>query len=263
MVVAGPLLAVLLGAAPYALDAPLPGPDSQATAWVRQTLLAWPPPSRAAKPPSDVIVACLTTPGRTSMVGVWQEAAIAAPLAQVAALVDDFGKYPELYPDLAKVQVVPGSVDANRFLVAWENIVPVFFIPNVKYETTYVVDRSAARVAYVYKLKAKGTVQATDGFVVLEALGPAQTRFTEVDFVDADFGPVGAAAAWTLTATGFYRSDVALKLKAEHPTWPHAQAKAEALRVQPAVPLEDCFRTRRERASLATGEPRGAPVPGR
>ena len=243
----GVLLLLAASPAVHSIYEPLPGPDSASTLWVLEHLKRWTAP---ANPPSKdgnpLALECLTTPGHPKTIGVRQEMVIAASLQEVAGVADDFAHYADLFPDLVDVHVVHGSEDGNRFVVLWEQHVPIFFIPNVRYEMTYLVDRSPGRVSYRYKLKEKGTVEATDGWVVLEALAPGRTRYTEIDFIEANYGPLSSSTAWELTLGGIYRSDVALKLKAEQPSWSYEKLRAEADRQLELHPI-DCFEQRHPR----------------
>lgn len=242
----GLLFLVMLGAGLHPLTEPLPGPDSPSTAWVLERLTHW-RPGEAPTSSAPIALDCLLVPGQPDTVGVGQDLIIQAPLAEVAALVEDFAHYVDLFPDLNDVHKVPGSEDGNRFAVSFEQRVPVFFIPNVRYETTWLVERTEKRISYRYKLKEKGAVRATDGLIVLEALGASSTRYTEVDFIDAATGPLSSEAVWELTLGGIFRSDVALKLKAEHPAWGYVKVKAETEKLLERFPTRMCFEKRHPR----------------
>lgn len=233
------LLALLLAAAPYPLDGRLPGVETPSSAWVRAAVKAWTP----AKPPAALTLQCWTVPGAPSVIAVRQTMPIAAPIEQVAAIVEDFAHYVDLYPDLAATERVKGSDDQNRFVLFTEQQIPVF--PNVKVFNTWQVDRPApGRVVYRYQLKEKTTgLNGNDGFVVLESTGPASTAFTEVDFIDTDPGPIPESTVWRLTLEGIYRSDLALKLKAEHPGWSYAQIQQAREKDPPA----GCYEGRKPR----------------
>ena len=237
------LLLLVLGAGLHPLADPLPGPDSLSTAWVLERVSHW-APSKESSPDGPILLECLVTPGQPDAVGVRQFMSIAAPLADVAAVVEDFAHYAELFPDLADVHLVKGSEDGNRFTVSWEQRVPVFFVPNVRYETSWLLERQEKRVSYRYKLKARGTVKTTDGFIVLEDAGAGQTRYTEVDFIESATGPVSMATVWDLTLSGLFRSDVAIKLKAEHRDWAYPKVRTEADQLLERFPTAACFQKR-------------------
>ena len=81
--------------------------------------------------PEPVTVTCLDTPGDKYYIGVVQNMRVKASLEKLRAVVEDFGSYDQLFPDYAKINVV--SREGNRVLTFWENKIPVFFIPNVRY----------------------------------------------------------------------------------------------------------------------------------
>jgi hypothetical protein len=237
------LVLLVLGAGLHPLSDPLPGPDSPSTAWVLERVLHWAPSAEESRD-VPILLDCLLTPGQPDTVGVRQFMSISAPLSEVAAVVEDFAHDAQLFPDLADVHVVKGSEEGNRFAVSWEQRVPVFFVPNVRYETTWLLERQEKRVSYRYKLKAKGTVKTTDGFIVLEDAGGGLTRYTEVDFIESATGPVSMATVWEMTLSGMFRSDVAIKLKAEHPGWTYPRLRSEADQLLERFPTTACFQKR-------------------
>lgn len=219
-----------LAAGPHALDEELPGPRTASTAFVVQQLTHWPKGGPLAERPDagGLTLTCLEAKGEPDTVGVAQVLTVDAGLAEVVALIDDFAHYTKLFPDLADVHVVKGSEDGNRFGVFTEQIVPVFFLPNIKFENTYLVERTPGRVSYRYQLKAKGDLKAVDGLMVFEALDDGRTRYTEFDFVEGAWGLVPRDTVWKETVDGFARSDWSLKLKAEHPGWTYPQVRKAA-----------------------------------
>lgn len=237
------LIVLLLAAAPHAFDAPLPGPESGSSAWVVAQLKKWTPAPKAG----PLALECWTVPGAPQAIGVKQTMAIAAPIEKVAAIVEDFAHYVDLYPDLAATEKVKGSDDRNRFVVFTEQVIPVF--PNVKVFNTWQVDRpTPGRIVYRYKLKEPTSdLRANDGFVVLEANGAGETTFTEVDFIDAAAGPIPEKTVWELTLKGIYTSDIALKLKAEHPGWTYAQVQDARAAASEKNPQDACYAKRKPR----------------
>jgi hypothetical protein len=244
--VSAAFVALWLAAAPlHAIDEALPGPDSAATAFVLKRLLE---PLPAFVPFREPLhLDCFTTPGHAEMIGIRQEMAVEAPLKDVAAVIEDFPAYAQLFPDVVEVHKLKGSEHGNRFAVSTEQHIPVFFIPNLVIETTYLVDRTPSRTVYRYKLKEQGRVKATDGFIVLEPLSSTRTRYVELDFIEADTGPISMATVWEQSLSGFYRSDVALKLKAEQPALSYEKIRAEAERLFEKFPQAACYARRKPR----------------
>jgi hypothetical protein len=254
-------LSLLLVAAAPAWGADEAEPQGRYRALLDE-VLARPRPEVATPPsPAPLRLTCLTTPGEEGFIGALQEAVIEAPLAAVAALLDDLPHYRDLFPDTVGVHEVPGSRRGDRFVTAWEQKAPVFFLPNTRYELAYRVDRQQpAQVVYRYWLHRAGALRQSDGAVILEALGPGRTRFTEYDFFDAAWGPVPLSMVWSEALKGMFLSDVAIMLKAEHPAWSYAEVADEAARRWRADPglAERCRAGARPAQSLLT-PPRSAP----
>jgi hypothetical protein len=145
------------------------------------------------------------------------------------------------------VHVLPGSRNGARFVTVWEQRVPVFFLPNVIYELANVVDKTATDLrVYRYKLLRGEQMVASDGMVVLEALGLESTRFTEYDFFNAQWGPLPASAVWRESLRGAFLSDMAIKLRAENPRWSveRIAKEAEGRLEGEAERIEQCYRQR-------------------
>jgi hypothetical protein len=254
-------VAILLGAAPAARGEEAIEPPGRYRALVDE-LAARPHPEVAAPAPSQQLrLTCLATPGQEGYVGALQEAVIETPLAAVVALLDDLPHYRDLFPDTVDVHEVPGSRQGDRFVTAWEQKAPVFFLPNTRYALVYRVDRSdPARVVYRYWLHRAGALRQSDGAVILEALSPGRTRFTEYDLFDAAWGPVPLSMVWSEALKGMFLSDLALKLKAEHPAWSYTEVAEEAGKRWRAEPgLAERCRAKARPASSLLDEARSPP----
>ena len=128
------------------------------------------------------------TPDTPFAIGLKQTMVIKAPLAQVGRIIEDFDHYKDLFPVYKKVHVQ--SQYANLILTHWEAIVPVFFIPNVHYETRYIIDQSVSgRRVYRWELIQGKNLIWNEGLIVIESMG-GQTLYTEYDFFNADWGPL-------------------------------------------------------------------------
>lgn len=221
---------------PVAAGARLEGPDSEYTAWVSRQLRSWPrelppgtPRAAALKP---VQLRCVRTPGKSRYVGVAQATWIAAPLERVEAAVDAFESYQALSPGFREIRLV--SREANRAVLFWEKRIPLFLVPNLKYETTYLADRTRrgkGLVAYRYKLKASDHIRGADGLLVLERAGKAATTMARFDFIDPTKGIFRSAPegrVWRDTFGDIFLSNDGLRLRAEHPDWTDEQIVTRA-----------------------------------
>jgi hypothetical protein len=249
------VVAMLLGVAP-ARGEEEPEPLSRYGALLDELVARRPPavatPTTPA-PPQPLQLTCLSTPGEEAYVGALQVAVVEAPLAAVVAILDDVPHYRDLFPDTVDVHEVPGSRQGDRFVTAWEQKAPVFFLPNTRYQLVYRVDRQRPdRVVYRYWLRRAGALRHSDGVVLLEALAPGLTRFTEYDLFDAAWGPVPMSMVWGEALKGMYLSDTALLLKAEHPAWSYAEVAevvARRWRAEPGL-AERCRALARPASSL-------------
>jgi len=230
-------------------DETLEGNDSIYTSWLADVLKRWP----ASRPGSDntasLQLTCVSTASDDRYVGMLQQMTIDAPLSAVETVLDDVPRYKDLFPDVVDVHVQQGSRNGGRYVTVWEQRVPVFFLPNVVYELANVVDKANPGLrVYRYKLRRGGSMLASDGMVVLEALGSESTRFTEYDFFNAQWGPLPASAVWRESLRGAFVSDMAIKLRAENPRWSFERVTAEARQRFEAQSerMEQCYRQRQQ-----------------
>jgi hypothetical protein len=247
------LLMVLLAAGSLEATAqPLPenfdGLDSVYAGWLSHVLQHWSPKEFGSESARPLTLTCIATANEDKYVGMLQRTTIRAGISVVEEILDDVAHYRDLFPGTVDVQVVPGSRYGNRFVTAWEQHVPVFFLPNVTYELAHQVDKTTpGRAVYRYKLRRGDKLTASDGMVVLDAVGPATTQFTEYDFFNARWGPLPAALVWRESLQGAFLSDVAIKLKAENPGWSYDRIASEGERLiaAEAERIEQCFSQRR------------------
>ena len=228
----------------YPIDSTMEGPQSVYTSAMVELIKSWPPKDidYSAKDESPVRIHRLETPGHRFYVGAEQVMFIKAPLARSEQVVDDIDHFKELLPGFKDIHVT--SRDSNKYFVFWEHIIPVFFLPNVKYETLYITDKtSPTRKIYRYKLRrATSDINFADGTIVLEKASETQTRFTEYDFWDANYGIVKTFAPgriWKDSIAGVFLADLAIKLRAEHSDWKPSQVIEESNKEIETFPLDD------------------------
>ena len=185
---------------------------------------------------------------------------VEASLAAVENILDDVPHYKDLFPGVVDVHVLPGSHEGRRYVTVWEQRVPVFFLPNVTYELANLVDKTHPGLRiYRYKLRRGSSMLASDGMVVLEELGADRIRFTEFDFFNAQWGPLPASAVWRESLRGAFVSDMAIKPRAENPSWGFARIATAAVQQYEAESerMEQCYR-QRQRAPAQLVSARGA-----
>jgi len=234
-------------------DETLEGPDSVYTGWLAGVLKHWPASRPGSDRPESLQLTCMSTVADDRYVGMLQQMTVEASLAAVEKILDDVPGYKDLFPGVVDVHVLPGSRNDQRYVTVWEQRVPVFFLPNVIYELANLVDKTIPGLRiYRYKLRRGESMLASDGMVVLEALGPGSTRFTEYDFFNAQWGPLPASAVWRESLRGAFVSDMAIKLRAENPRWSVERVATQAGQRFEAESgrMEQCYR-QRQRANLS------------
>lgn len=188
-------------------------------------------------------IQCVEKEGNRFYIGLVQDMVIEAPLQKVAAVLDDMDHYKDLFPDFDDIHAV--SRDGNRILTFWEQHIPVFFIPNVKYQVIYQVEGNRPdRRIYRYQLDKVGHIKNNDGMIVIYSDGPTRTKYVEYDFFDADWGPLTTFAPgriWRDSVEGIYLSDIAIRMKAEHPDWSYKQISKESRKVLEQHPVDSCL----------------------
>jgi hypothetical protein len=238
-------------------DETLEGPDSIYTSWLADVLKRWPASRSNSDSAASLQLTCMSTASDDGYVGMLQQMSIDASLSAVENVLDDVPRYKDLFPDVVDVHVLPGSRDGQRYVTVWEQRVPLFFLPNVIYELANLVDKSTVGLrVYRYKLRRGGSMLASDGMVVLEALGLERTRFTEYDFFNAQWGPLPTSAVWRESLHGAFVSDMAIKLRAENPRWSVERVTMEAATRSKAESerLEECYQRRQATGLRASTE---------
>lgn len=224
----------------YPLDLKLDGPQGLYTDALLQLIKQWPEGRKFCQlkdEPLEIQMIKLPTEGRPYYVGFKKCMNIQAPLATVAGVMDDVEHYEQLYPGDKKVQIL--SRDRNKTTLAWERKIPVFFVPNEKYQMNYLSASSGPGIKmYRSQLKQGDRLRFSDAIVVIEASGPKSTLYTDYEFYEANYGiglfginAVSSESVWKESLEGSYLSLLAVRFKAEHLDWDYehvAKASTEA-----------------------------------
>lgn len=235
----------------YPILSDLDGVKSLYTDLLVEIIKSW-TPGRIQLPADHypVQIKCLSTKDKKYYIGAVQKMTINSSLGEVVKILDDFSNYENLFPDLESVKVL--TKESNRAQLLFEQNVPVFFIPNVKFEMTYLIDKSKEdRAIYRYKLKTSQSLKFSDGIIILDQISPNQIEYTELDFFDADWGALetfGPGRIWQDSIDSIFLSDYAIKLKAEHLDWSNEKAKKEAKSFLKKNPIESIVNAKREPA---------------
>lgn len=216
----------------YPIDRPLDGPLSQYTPKVVDMIKNWKEKDMSGLPEdnSQVGLECFKTGDVKYYIGVRQKMLVNSKFQELEKVLDDIDGYKEIMPDLKVTKIL--HKDKNLLTTQWEQIVPVFFISNVRYEVFYLLHSPKPGLKfYRYKLKESKDLIVSDGMIAIEDLGNGKTLFTEYDFWDAHWGALTTFAPgsiWKDSVKGIYLSDLGLKFKAEHPDWDGDKVLEEA-----------------------------------
>ena len=185
----------------------------------------------AAKDSNPVKIQAYATPGNELFIGVGQSMTINAPLGAVEAVLDDFPNYKNIFDGLEEVKVKES--DGNRSVVFLEQHIGIPFVANEKNDMIYLTDHSLPqKKMYRYQVRKSVHMISNDGVIVIEALSPTLTAYTEFDFWDAHWGLAKAVKSnngiWEDNVEGLYNSDLTVKLKSEHPDWSNHKLKDAA-----------------------------------
>ena len=123
--------------------------QSEYSSQLPQLLGHWPPQvlPRFHEYDKAVWIRGIKTPGKGTYIGQVKEVVIHAPLSVVSRLISEFEGYVQIFQELKTVKVV--ERDGDKVTVFWERFSPFFFVPNIKYEQIYIIDRAVEnRIIY-------------------------------------------------------------------------------------------------------------------
>ncbi len=223
----------------------LDGVDSAYSAYLRRIAEHWVPTgsagnaagANAAPEGGALALSCVSTPGADRYVGMVQRQRINAPLAAVESVLDDVDHFKDLFPGTVSVRLLPGSSHviagaspALRFDTAWVQRAPVFFMPEIRYDMSHMVAKTTSRAFYRYKLRRGDRLSSSDGLVVLETIDAETTQFIEYDFFNGEWGPLTTWLVWHESLKAAVQSDLAIRIKSEHPGWDGERVSSQAKR---------------------------------
>lgn len=232
----------------YPIDFDMKGMESSYTGKIRELVAHW-KSSAPDKEPRDfpIRIDCYRDPKSDFAIGIRQQQWIHAPMEKVEAVVDDLPGYAKIVSDLEKVEIL--ERDRNKWLTRWEQHVPFPFVPNDKSEIYYLnaKEKSGERKFYRYQLKRGDNLKYNDGVIVIERKSASLTLYTEYDFWDADWGIAKAAGEdklWQSNVSGTIQSDLAVKIKAENPSWSDEKIMDASNEITHALPIKEWVKLR-------------------
>ncbi len=191
---------------------------------------------------------CLSTPGNETYIGVVQRMVIAAPLEKVESILDEVGKYPEIFEDMIRAE--RKQLKGDSFTVVSEQKIGIPFVPNEVNELRYEKSKlKGGEIQYVYDLLSSKHLKFNDGLIRLGRISPQKTSYIELDFWDADWGiakSFGVERLWKSNLGGVVQADLAVKLRAENPDWATSEVKKESLKRRDDFDkkIEQCVKSR-------------------
>jgi hypothetical protein len=207
----------------YPIQDPIPlAKESIYSKKIYKVLKDWPPSyiPKGFDQAHPIWIRAVRTKGNSDYIGVVKKVFIPVALEKVAALMESFEKYKEIFPEVVEVKITERQ--ANYVYTHWERESPAFFVPNIKYDQVYAIDnRSPDRKIYRYQLISGNSVNFSDGLVVLERVQEG-TILTAWDFFEGNFGLAKTFAEghiWKRVMQGTVRADLSFIAKAEHPSW--------------------------------------------
>ncbi|MGZ3699326.1 MAG: hypothetical protein ACXWP5_14415 [Bdellovibrionota bacterium] len=199
------------------LDSPMENPSPYTP--VVTALAKRPPKAECQLSDSSLHVHAYLAQSSPFYIGVRKSLLVHASVAKMEAFFDDLDQLKNLYPEFKQTSVTERS--GNKMTAFWERTIPVFFVPNVKYETNYLVDkRNPQRGVYRYKLGWSKSIKNIDGIINMVAMGPNDTCFMIWDFFEAEWGPVkvmGQESIWKSSIKGSFVADMGMKVRIENP----------------------------------------------
>ena len=197
-------------------------------------------------PHHDADVICLSTVENPFLIGMVHQVPIHSPIEKVISIFEDFESYPKIFKDLKRVKIIEKS-DAKGFLVEYESVIPIPFVPNSVYQLQYrgkTEEKPQFQRSYTFELKKGNDLKSLDGVAILRRLGPTETLYQEVDFMDADWGVAktfGAKAIWKDTISGTFESDFGLKFKSENPNMESREIMKQSRFSVESKKIQDCL----------------------
>ena len=201
--------------------------------------------------PEPIALRAFETPGNDTYLGVAQYQEIHAPIAQVAAVIDDYPHYPDLFDDLIRAEV--RSNENGALVLFTEQRIPAPFVPNEENEMMYRIESvqanpsRAASKSYLYQLRSSKNLKFNDGLILLTQAGENLTIYSEIDFWDAEWGFIksfGAKRIWASSLRALAQADLAIKLQAEHPEWDRRRSKKESEKQAQQIAVDPIYRDR-------------------
>lgn len=234
----------------HALPPSALGPETVYTKLLETAEAEWPPTWFQYDEARDGAfrITCHSHPDRPFYMGASITQTVNESLTNVEKVVDAVDKYQELFAgfdEINKTESLP-----EGFSVFWHRPIPVPFIPDLRYETVYLNKKwSPVKKTYRYQMKNRiDLLKSVDGMIVIDGQGAKKTRITQFLFWDGKYGPLetfSPTGIWKDNMRDVYQSNLAIKMRAENPTWDGAKLKEEVHKAINEQTIESCVETRK------------------
>lgn len=254
------LLSLIFGLlSPVRLSATLPyptGPVTDYTRWLEREERHY-TPGRRTGGDTPYTLQCYRHPDRPFYIGTKAVLPIKAPIADVQRIFEDVAGYPDIFFGFEGIKLT-GKTDEG-FVVAWHRPVPVFFIPDLRYEVVYRAGKTSPTQKILrFQMKEKvDLLKGLDGMIVLEATGDKTTLLTQYLFLDGRYGPLETfdpGKIWTDGVRDFSLANLGVKTRAENPKLERGPLRAAIEKAYSAEQVETCIATKTLHPGLKTAQ---------
>lgn len=200
-------------------------------------------------------VVCLSTAENQFLIGMLHQLQIHSSMEKVISVFEDFENYPKIFKDLKRVKIIEKK-GLKDFLVEYESIIPLPFVSNSVYQLQYsgkTEEKPLVQTVYRFQLIKGNDLKSLDGIVVIKKLGPNETLYQELDFLDAEWGIAKTFAAksiWRDTVTSALESDFGLKFKSENPNMESKEIIKQSRFSVESKKIQNCLDHKKEAKAL-------------
>lgn len=181
-----------------------------------------------SKRPAIEPLVAYRTPDADFYIGIGHQVVIDAPLEKAKVMLDDMDNFIHYYPGYKKIRVT--KREPAFWESEWEQIIPVFFVPNIDFKLIHWTDAKPDRIVTRYQMKESEDLKSCDGIIVLERKGD-HTHYEEYMFADTDLGILKTLAPnqiWLDTIRDLHLAAIGLKLRTENPDWDFPKIRTSA-----------------------------------
>ncbi len=195
---------------------------------------------------------CLSTKDNEFLIGIAHQIIIQSSLEKVIHTFEDFSQYPEIFASLKKTKLIEKK-DARHFLVEFESIIPIPLVPNTTYQLEYEVkvepdfSKPDASKIYQFRLEKSNDLKSMDGYALLQKMGPDETLYEELDFIDAEWGiakTLAPGSIWHDSVEESIQTDWALKFRTEDDKISNKEVRKKSEQANRDDKIKECVKNK-------------------